>query len=265
MKVALIQFNASADKSDNIRRALEFVKEAVAHQARWILLPEIFSFRGDIRSKEVLSQIRECIPGPTTQTFLDFACRHKRDLLLGSVLEQAPGDKAYNTSVAISGSLGRIVKYRKIHLFDAVLGDKIIRESDFLAKGRGPQTVSVGGFKVALSVCYDLRFPDLYQSYARQKATVLSVPSCFTKTTGQAHWEILLRARAIENLCYVLAPNQVGKDARGIEAYGHSMIVSPWGDVIACGSPEGEEIIYGEISVEAVKEARTKLPGIVKG
>lgn len=264
MKVALIQFNAGANKSDNIRRALEFVKEAAAHQAQWILLPEIFNFRGDIRRKEVLRQIREPIPGPTTQTFLDFACHHHVDLLLGSLLEQAPGDKAYNTSVAISGSLGKMVKYRKIHLFDAILGDKIIRESDFLVKGGRLQTVSVGEFRAALSVCYDLRFPDLYQSYARQKATVLSVPSCFTKQTGQAHWESLLRARAIENLCYVLAPAQVGKDDRGMEAYGHSMIISPWGDVMACGSSDKEEIIDGEISLEAVQEARAKLPGIVK-
>ena len=119
-------------------------------------------------------------------------------------------------------------------------------------------------FKVGLSICYDLRFPKLYQDYAALGANVLTVPSCFTKITGQAHWEILLRARAIENLCYVLAPNQVGRDARGIESYGHSMVVDPWGNVIAEGSVDKEEIIYADISMQHIIDARAKLPGIIK-
>ena len=263
MKVALIQFNATADKSDNIRRAINFVKRAITNQAQWILLPEIFNFRGDTSNKEVLSQAREQIPGYTTQTFLDLACQRKVDILLGSIYEEALGDKAYNTSVAINGSSGKIEKYQKIHLFDAILSDKIIRESEQIAHGRETCIISVGEFKAGLSVCYDLRFPDLYQQYARAGATVLTVPSCFTKQTGQTHWETLLRARAIENLCYVLAPNQVGSDARNIESYGHSMIIDPWGNIVAEGSEDKEEIIFAEISIQQVKDARAKLPGII--
>lgn len=263
MKVALIQFNATADKSDNIRRAIDFVQQAAGQKAKWILLPEIFNFRGDSRHKKILQQARERIPGDTTKTFLKLARQHKVDILLGSVLEKAPQAKAYNTSIAISGFLGEIVKYRKIHLFDAAVGDKIIHERETIVAGHKTRKITVGEFTAGLSICYDLRFPDLYQTYAHQGATVLTVPSCFIKQTGTAHWESLLRARAIENLCYVLAPAQVGRDARGIEAYGHSMIVDPWGEILACGSANKEEIVYGDIYLEKVREARRKLPGIL--
>ncbi len=264
MKVALIQFQATDNKNDNIRRAKESVKEAIAKKAKWVLLPEIFSFRGDLRDKEILQQVREHIPGKTTQEFLKLAQAHKADILLGSLLEEAPGAKAYNTTVALNGSSGKIRKYRKIHLFEAVLGDKILNESVCFSKGNRLGTVYVGEFKVGLSVCYDLRFPGLYQKYAQMGATALTVPSCFTKQTGRAHWESLLKARAIENLCYVFAPNQVGKDTRGIEAYGHSMVVDPWGRVVACGLSNKEEIIYADVFLQEVKEARRRLPGIIK-
>jgi nitrilase len=124
--------------------------------------------------------------------------------------------------------------------------------------------VKIGEFRMGLSICYDLRFPGLYQNYARRGVAILAVPSCFTKKTGQAHWETLLRARAIENLSYVLAPNQVGIDAHGMQAYGHSMIISPWGEVIARGSGAGQEIILGEIGMAEVFKARQILPGIIK-
>ena len=117
---------------------------------------------------------------------------------------------------------------------------------------------------MGLSICYDLRFPELYQDYARGGVEILTAPSCFTKKTGEAHWETLLRARAIENLSYVLAPNQIGSDARGMQAYGHSMIISPWGEVIARGSATDQEIIFGEINMEEIRRARQTLPGIIK-
>jgi predicted amidohydrolase len=179
------------------------------------------------------------------------------------MLEKAPSPQAYNTSVFI-GPRGEIAsKYRKIHLFDARIGDKIVREADCFRAGHRPAAVNVGEFKAGLSICYDLRFPGLYQDYARKGAQLLTVPSCFTKRTGEAHWEALLRARAIENLSYVLAPNQIGTDARGMQAYGHSMIISPWGEIIARGSGTNEEIVLGEISMDEVLKARSILPGIV--
>ena len=183
--------------------------------------------------------------------------------MLGSILEKAPRSHVYNTSVFINSHGTIAAKYRKIHLFDARIGDKIVREAEYFRAGRRSATVSIGEFRIGLSICYDLRFPGLYQQYAQKGVEILTVPSCFTKKTGEAHWETLLRARAIENLSYVLAPGQVGMDARGIEAYGHSMIVSPWGDIIAQGSGTAEEIVFGDIDIKEVSKARNILPGII--
>lgn len=264
MKIALIQLHASDDKINNLNKARSFVKEAASQGARWILLPEVFSFRGNLLNKDVLKTIPESIPGPITEEFQALASAQRTHLLLGSLLERAEGSKAYNTSVAID-THGKIqAKYQKIHLFDAIVNDKIIREGDFFLNGSSEQIVAVEEFKVGLSICYDLRFPDLYQQYLHQGAHILTVPSCFTKQTGIPHWESLLRARAIETLSYVVAPNQVGKDAKGIEAHGHSMVISPWGEIIARGSATEEEIIYAEVSMDPIREARKKLPGIAK-
>ncbi len=265
MKVALIQFNAGADKADNIRRAIDFVRRAIDRGARFILLPEIYNFRGDTRNKAEIAKIAERIPGPSVLPFAALARRHKVHILIGSVFEKSAGtSKAYNTSILINAEGKPAAKYRKIHLFDARIGDKIICESDCFLAGKSPALTAAAGFKTGLSVCYDLRFPEGYRHYCRQGAHILTVPSCFTKKTGQAHWEILLRARAVENLAYVLAPNQVGADYRGVEAYGNSMIVSPWGEVIARGSSNKEEVIYGEITMAEIEKARAILPGIAR-
>jgi predicted amidohydrolase len=265
LKVALIQYAATNDKGANLAQALGLAQKALDIGAEFILLPEIFNFRASAASNQGLFlKAREKIPGPSTQVFMALAKKYRVPILLGSILEKAPGASAYNTCVYID-SRGKIAaKYRKIHLFDARISGNIIRETDFFRPGQRPVTASIGPFKMGLSVCYDLRFPDLYQHYARRGVNILTVPSCFTKKTGEAHWEALLRARAIENLSYVLAPAQIGSDDRGIQAYGHSMIVSPWGEIIAQGSLGGEEIIFGEIRIEEIEKARQILPGIIK-
>ena len=266
MRVALIQFNAGADKEANVRRSLDMVREALAKKAQFILLPEVFNFRGDSRNKKIVSTVSEHVPGASSAPFISLAAVNKAHILLGSIFEQSNvKDKAHNTSILIN-SAGKIIKkYRKIHLFDACIGDKIMRESDCFVPGSQKAMAMVDDFKVGLSICYDLRFPELYRNYGRLGADILTVPSCFTKKTGQAHWEVLLRARAVENLAYVLAPNQVGADARGVESYGNSMIVSPWGEVIARGSDDKEEIIYGDIEQIKIDEARNILPGVLYG
>jgi len=264
LKVALLQYCAGADKAVNLSTARAMSQEAIAKGAGFILLPEVFNFRGDGRNKELFAQAAEKIPGPSVEAFVSLAKKHQTAFLLGSIIEKAPRNLAYNTSVFIDPRGEITAKYRKIHLFDACIGDKIVRESDSFLAGRRPTTVALGEFRMGLSICYDLRFPDLYQGYARRGVEILTVPSCFTKKTGEAHWEALLRARAIENLSYVLAPNQIGIDARGMQAYGHSMIISPWGEIIARGSAATQEIIYGEINMEEVKKARSVLPGIIK-
>lgn len=265
MKVALLQYNATSDKQANLALAEEMSAEAVAKGAAFILLPEVFNFRGNASDKDFYSSAAEKIPGPSTEKFQGLAKKHNVSILLGSLIEKSAKPFAYNTSVLI-GPSGKIeVKYRKIHLFDARIGDKIIRESDFFRSGREPGVAKTGDFLMGLSVCYDLRFPLLYQKYAMRGVDILTVPSCFTKKTGEAHWEPLLRARAIENLAYVLAPNQIGADAKGIQTYGNSMIISPWGEILARGSESKQEIIFGDIHREEIRKARDILPGIIGG
>ena len=238
-------------------------QEAIGRGAQFILLPEVFNFRGDAKNKELFAMATEKIPGPSSEAFIQLAKKHKVSFLLGSILEKSPSTLAYNSSVFIDPHGKITAKYRKIHLFDARIGDKIIKESDSFRAGQRPVTVKIGDFRAGLTICYDLRFPGLYQDYARRGVEILTVPSCFTRKTGEAHWETLLRARAIENLAYVLAPNQVGIDARGMQAHGHSMIISPWGEVIAQGGPQEQEIIFGDIRLEEVRKARFILPGII--
>ncbi len=263
MKAALLQYCAGSDKVANLSKALNLSQEALEGGAQFILLPEVFNFRGDGKNKELFAKAMEKVPGPSSNVFIPLARKYKASILLGSIIEKASSTHAYNTSVFIDPSGEITAKYRKIHLFDARIGDRIVKESDCFRAGRVPQTVKVGEFRMGLSICYDLRFPGLYQKYARRGVEILSVPSCFTRKTGEAHWEALLRARAIENLSYVLAPNQVGTDARGMQAHGHSMIISPWGQVLARGSEGEEEIIFADINMEEVRKARQVLPGII--
>ena len=261
MKTAVIQMNSSGDKCRNLEKALSFVHAAVGRKARFILLPEVFNCRGGVRTKQDLQMISEKIPGESLRPFLDVARASKVFILAGSIYEKIPqSEKVYNTSVLISSEGKVIAKYRKIHLFDAILKKKTIRESDSFLAGKKMVIRRVEEFNVGMSICYDLRFPELYRACARLQAHVFCIPSAFTKITGQVHWEVLLKARAIENLCYVLAPNQTGSDARGIEAFGHSLIVSPWGEILAQAGANKEEIIFAELFLAEIQKARRILP-----
>ncbi|MBL8014491.1 MAG: carbon-nitrogen hydrolase family protein, partial [Candidatus Omnitrophica bacterium] len=160
---------------------------------------------------------------------------------------------------------GKIIsRYQKINLFDASIGRKKVNESNCFLRGKKSVICKVQDFCVGMAICYDLRFPSLFQEYRLAGAHILVVPSCFSQVTGQAHWEILLRARAIESQCYVLAPNQVGKDARGIMAYGNSMIINPWGAILARATDDKEEILSADISLRDMKIFQKVLPGIRK-
>jgi len=261
MKVALIQMNATNDKSRNIVRAVELVKEAMACQSRFVLLPEVFNFRGVLTQPRDIQGIAEPIGGESLRPFMALAKKHKVFILAGSVYEKVKGmKKVYNTSVLIDDNGKISTRYRKIHLFDAIIGKKVIKESKLFVAGRKMAIGVVDKLRVGLSVCYDLRFPRLYKNYAQQGVHVLCVPSAFTKATGQAHWEVLLRARAIENLCYILAPNQIGHDGRGVPSYGHSMIIDPWGKILAEASGDKEEIIYARLDKDVLAGARKLLP-----
>jgi len=264
MKVAVIQTGAGPNKAQNIKRATDLVLRAITQGAKFIALPEVFNYRG-LLSAENFSSVAERIPGESTRPFLALARERKVFILAGSVYEKGPQAKKYrNASVLISDTGKIIAQYRKINLFNAILGNKVFKESLWFLPGKSLAVAPVEDFKVGLSICYDLRFGDLYRKYARKGVDVICIPSAFTKKTGQAHWEILVRARAIENLSYVLAPNQVGEDYRGVASYGNSLIVSPWGEVIARASTDKEEIIYAEIQKGSIQEARAALPGFAK-
>ena len=264
MKTAVIQLRATADKKRNVARALRLIENAVKERAQFILLPEMFNYRGRPDARTGFYNIAEAVPGESTRPFMDVARREKVFILLGSIAELVTdANKVFNTSVLINDRGTIAATYRKINLFDAVIGKKRIWESDLFCAGTTPQAAYVKSFAVGLSICYDIRFPELYREYARLGANMLCVPSCFTKQTGAAHWEVLLRARAIENLSYVLAPNQAGSDARGINCYGNSMIVSPWGEVIARASGAREGIIYATLQMARVSRARKQLPSAI--
>ncbi|MDY6864325.1 MAG: nitrilase-related carbon-nitrogen hydrolase, partial [Thermodesulfobacteriota bacterium] len=196
MKVAVIQIKAGSNKNENVGKALEFVQSAIKKNAEFIILPEIFNFRGRISQKENRS-IAEHIPGESILPFQGIARGSNVYILAGSIYEQVESSrKSYNTSILINNK-GRIqATYRKIHLFDAVINKRAIKESRSFLRGDQIAVTSVKEFKVGLSICYDLRFPELYNMCTVKGASVFCIPSCFTKQTGQAHWEILLRARA---------------------------------------------------------------------
>ena len=266
MKVAVIQFQAGKNKAANVHKALGLVRRAIRNKAKFILLPEVFVYRGKIKNIEQLSLNSESVHGSTIQQLFALGRQHRVFILAGSIYEPAKGArKFYNTSILINDQGKASSIYRKINLFEARLGRKKITESKNLLAGRKLSTARVGSFKVGLTICYDLRFPELYRRYVQEGVQVLCVPSAFTRETGRAHWKTLVRSRAIENLCYVLAPNQVGKDDRGMETYGHSLIVGPWGEVLAEGSLKKEEILYADINMDRIRKARKKLPGVLVG
>ena len=259
LKTAVIQFNATDDKARNLGRACHYVEQAAGQGAKFILLPEVFVYRGRL-SQELRETVVEKIPGETTGTFGELARTHKAHILLGSLYERSPDRlRPYNTSVLISPDGAIAAKYRKINLFEARVGGKRVREADQFSAGGKAALASVGPFRVGMSICFDLRFGSLYNKYRCAGAHILVVPSAFTHETGKAHWQTLLRARAIENFCYVLAPNQIGEDHRGIRYYGHSLIISPWGEVLQEASGYKEEIIYGTLEMDQLQLTRSRI------
>lgn len=265
MKVAVIQLGAGANKADNISLAQDMVLKAIRAKVKFVLLPEMFHYRGLVRNQRDIVGVSENLPGPSIKPLMALAAKHKVCILAGSIYEKAKNSKkAYNTSVLIN-SAGRIQAcYRKKKLFKARIENNSVDEGVRFLAGKRKTLTSVGRFITGLSICYDLRFSEIYREYAAAGAEILCVPSAFTYQTGRAHWETLLRARAIETGCYVLAPNQCGKDAQGIRYYGNSMIVDPWGKVLARASTEKKEILFAHVSKDAIKEFQKVLPNFKK-
>jgi len=251
---------ASDDKTANLKEAERWIRHAVVQGARVVVLPEVFIWRGN---KKFEREFAEPIPGPTSTAMAELARELGIYLLAGSILEAiSASDKAYNTSLLFDPAGALLACYRKIHLFDVDLANGVsLRESDTRAHGGDVVVVPTELGKMALSVCYDLRFPELYRGHADQGADMIFVPSAFTAFTGQAHWEALLRARAIENQVYVIAADQFGKSAKSFECHGHSMIVDPWGKILA-ELADGAGVISAEIDLDYLTKVRAELPAL---
>jgi predicted amidohydrolase len=249
---------ATSDKEANRSKAEEFVRDAAARDAQLIVLPEVFLWRG---ARDEERAAAEAIPGPTTRWLGALAKELSIYLVGGSMLERIEGQaRVYNTSTLFDPTGQMVGMYRKIHLFDVdIPGHVSIRESATRAAGDAPVILQTALAAFGLTICYDLRFPELYRNLARRRADIFCVPSAFTFATGALHWEILLRARAIENQAYVIAPNQIGRSPAGVQDFGHSMIVDPWGTPIAQAS-NGEGAIVAHIDLEYLRQVRRELP-----
>ena len=260
MKIALIQMDASPEKGKNVKKVLKMIREAIDKGAEFILLPEVFNYCGPAKGYELCNEIAEEIPGPSTEKLFSIAEENNVYILAGSMYEKMPGqNKVYNTSILIDSNGQVNAKYRKIHLFKAQVDGKYIDESKTFLAGDLPVIGKVGKFNIGLSICFDLRFPELYGEYYKQGVDIIAIPSSFTYRTGKAHWEALLRARAIENQCYVLAPNQVGIDSNGVRIYGHSMIVGPWGDVLIEAGEHDVSLLFSSISKAELTSRRAQI------
>ncbi len=259
LSVALIQTDAGPDPEANVARAAELADAAAARGARLVALPEYLQYRG---TDDGFRASARPIPGPFTAPFAEIARRHGCWILAGSLAESS-GDPArpYNTS-ALIGPDGEIAaRYRKIHLFDIAVdhGPSDV-ESARVTGGEEPVVASVDGAALGLTICYDLRFPELYRTLALAGAEIIAVPSNFTERTGRDHWEVLLRARAIENGAWVIAPSQIGGPVVQ-PAYGHSMVIDPWGIVVA-QAPDRETTIHAVIDTDRVAAVRRQIPAL---
>ena len=259
LPIALVQLDATADVDANIDRATVLAGEAAAGGARLIVLPEYLHYRGP---DDGFRTSARPIPGPFTDAFAAIARRHDAWILAGSVAETS-GDPGcpYNTSVLIDPGGAIAATYRKIHLFDVAVDDgPVDTESARVSAGDSAVVADVDGVRLGLSVCYDLRFPELYRTLALAGAEVFAVPSNFTERTGRDHWEVLLRARAIENGAWVLAPGQSGGPP-GQRAFGRSMVIDPWGTVVA-QAPDGVGIVRADVETDRVAAVRRQIPSL---
>jgi predicted amidohydrolase len=241
MVAAAIQMSSTPDKEQNKRTAEALIRSAASAGAELVALPELWSCHG---LEAVYRENAEPVPGPTTDFMGDLARELGVYLLGGSILKGEPGaERLSNTSTLFAPSGELVALYRKIHLFDVKVSDREYLESASIAPGDEIVTAKAGATTLGLSVCYDVRFPELYRLLALGGAEVLAVPAAFTLQTGKDHWEVLLRARAIENQAFVLAPAQWGQKADGRWTYGRSMIVDPWGTVLAtCPDRDGHAL-----------------------
>jgi deaminated glutathione amidase len=258
VRVAAVQMTSGPNPEQNVDDAVDFVRRAANEGTSYVQLPEYFNYRGPTSR---YSSVAESIPGPTTNRLGELARDLGITLHVGSLFERAEEpDKAYNTSVVLAPSGEIIATYRKVHLFDVnVPGGIEHRESRHIAPGDRLVVAHVDGFTLGLSVCFDLRFPELYRELSLAGATVLAVPSSFAVATGRVHWTTLLVARAIENHAFVIAAAQAGTTSQGVSSYGHSMIIDPWGEILAESGFDSEDVLIATIDLDQVEARRSQI------
>jgi predicted amidohydrolase len=259
--LAALQFCSTPDRAANLSRLLALINAAADAGATFVATPENSDA---IAPREERLAASESLAGPFITTLRGCAAKRRIHLLIGSFGERIEGQsKVHNTSVLIAPDGAFAAVYRKIHLFDANPSDGVAyRESESVVPGEATVTADVDGWRLGMSICYDLRFPELYRRHASDGASLLSVPAAFTVPTGEAHWHVLLRARAIENLAYVVAPAQVGTHFPGRRSYGHALIVSPWGEVLADAGGDGEGLALAKLEPLEIKRLRDMVPAL---
>ena len=261
---AAIQTVSTPDVTRNLAAADRLVAEAAAAGATWVALPEYFCLMG-LRDDAKLEIAEADGDGPIQRFLSDAARRHQITLVGGTlpIRAQAPG-RVRNACCVYGPGGERIARYDKIHLFAFDNGKEAYDEARVLEAGDTPVAFESGGWRAGLSICYDLRFPELYRGLMRPPCDVLFVPAAFTHTTGRAHWLLLLRARAVENQCYVVAPAQGGLHENGRRTFGHSVIVDPWGEVLslALEGGDGEGFALADLARERIDQVRLQLPAL---
>lgn len=258
-KIAVVQLDSQNDKGENLKTACRYIDEAAAEGAKLVSFPEVMNLCGENVGE---GGGHETIPGYTTELLMAKAKEHGIYIHSGSFCEKIPGEeRAYNTSVIIDPEGKIIARYRKLHTFDVTLPDgTVCDESARVHPGNEIVTVDTALGRLGMSICYDIRFPELYRIMALDGAQVIFTPASFTMPTGKDHWEPILRTRAIENGCYIVAPGQIGKKVR-FTAYGNSMVVDPWGTVVS-RSRDTVGVIYAEIDLDYEDAIRAKIPSL---
>ena len=260
LRVACVQLTSRDDKAANLETAESLVARAAAAGADVVVLPEKWNGIGNAEALRALAEPLD--GGESVEAMSGWARRHGVALVGGSITERREGrDKLSNTCCVFTADGSLAAVYRKIHLFDVEVGGLVYRESEAEEAGDEPVLAELEGWSIGLSVCYDLRFPELYRVLTLEGAELLTVPANFTLVTGKDHWELLLRARAVENQCYVAAAAQIGEVMPGRPSFGRSLVADPWGIVLAA-APDEETVVVAELDRARLQAVREKLPSL---
>jgi len=256
--VAIIQMDSQDNIEDNRAKAINYVDVAASNGAQLVVLPEVFVHLDNLDKMKTKA---EPIPGPTSELLQEAASRNKIHLVGGSFFEKTKdAGKIYNTNLFLGPDGSILSVYRKIHLFEIdVPGEVVVDEGQVIESGSDVVTSDTPLGVIGFSICYDIRFPELYRALSDRKATIITVPAAFAMKTGKDHWETLLRARAIENQVYILASGQIGTKPNGFSCFGRSMIIDPWGTVVA-QAPDKETIITADLDMDYLDLVRRNLP-----